>query len=404
MNPCQCMMPKADVTRLTEHYRHTLLEDFVPWWTTHSLDRECGGFYSCLERDGRIYADDKYTWQLARQTWMFSRLYNCCEQKPQWLEIARHGADFLIAHGFNQAGRLYFRLTREGKPLAERQDANAECFAAIALAEWSRCTGDPACLQQALICYDKVRALLGQPVNTPLLGYPLRGQFHLHAHDMIRLTVASVLNEISPDPRWEEDLTRSAESVIGQHWQPDLGVLLESIGADGRPCLDITEGRLVNPGHAIETAWMLMELASDRDDRELLEGAIDITLRSMERCWDWQYGGMRYLFNCDGSPTFPPQADQKLWWPHTEALYALLLAWSLTGRDDLAIWYNRVHDYAFSHFPDPRFGEWFGYLNRDGSVIFKAKANGWKGFYHVPRVFLRCLSLLSPTIQKTPTT
>jgi N-acylglucosamine 2-epimerase len=236
---------------------------------------------------------------------------------------------------------------------------------------------------------------LGQPVNTPLLGYPLRRQFHLHAHDMIRLTVASALKEISPDPRWEEDLTRSAESVIGQHWQPDLGVLLENIGADGRPCLDLAEGRMVNPGHAIETAWMLMELAVERDDQKLLQDAIAITVGSLERCWDWQYGGMRYLFNCDGTPVFPPQADQKLWWPHAEALYALLLAWSQTGRSDLAVWYRRLHDYVFSHFPDPRFGEWFGYLNRDGSIMFSAKANGWKGFFHAPRVLLRNWLLLT---------
>ena len=84
----------------------------------------------------------------------------------------------------------------------------------------------------------------------------------------------------------------------------------------------------------------------------------------------------------------------KLWWPHGETLYALLLAWSLTGRADLAAWYDTVHEYTFSHFPDPEFGEWFGYLNRDGSRVWTAKANGWKGLFHLPRILYRCYCLL----------
>ena len=63
--------------------------------------------------------------------------------------------------------------------------------------------------------------------------------------------------------------------------------------------------------------------------------------------------------------------------------------------DDLAAWYERAHDYTFAHFPDPDYGEWFGYLNRDGSRVRTAKANGWKGFFHLPRVLLRCFGLLS---------
>jgi len=158
--------------------------------------------------------------------------------------------------------------------------------------------------------------------------------------------------------------------------------------------LDLPEGRLLNPGHAIETAWMLMELACQRDDRALFDVALQITLTSLERCWDREYGGLRYVTNLDGTPTGPANADHKLWWPHAETLYALLLAWAVTGRDDLAAWYHRVHDYAFSRFPDRQHGEWYGWLNRDGSVVFTAKANGAKGCFHLPRVFLRSYLLL----------
>ena len=44
-------IPAADARRLAEHYRRALLDDFVPWWERHSIDRQCGGFHRCLERD-----------------------------------------------------------------------------------------------------------------------------------------------------------------------------------------------------------------------------------------------------------------------------------------------------------------------------------------------------------------
>lgn len=388
-------IPAAEARRLAAHYRQTLLDDFVPWWERHSIDRQCGGFYSCLERDGRVYAGDKFAWSLARQTWMFARLSNCLGRSSQWIDVARHGAEFLLAHAFNPEGRVYFRLTREGRPLVDPRDVYTECFAAIALAELGRATGESAYWHRAQACYAQVRGRLGQVENTPLLGYPMRAEFHLYAHDMARLTVAAVFNEAQPDAQWEDELSLSAESVVGLHWKPELGVLLENVAPDGSPMLDLPEGRLLNPGHALETAWMLMELGGRRGDRALVEAAVDITLASVARSWDQEYGGLRYLANLDGTPTNPPHADHKLWWPHAEALYALLLGWAITGRPELGTWYHRVHDYAFSRFADREHGEWYGYLNRDGTVVFTAKANGAKGFFHLPRVFLRCYLLLA---------
>jgi N-acylglucosamine 2-epimerase len=203
-----------------------------------------------------------------------------------------------------------------------------------------------------------------------------------------------VLADADTSERWQPDITLSVNSLLEKHWKPQLGVLLENVAPDGSPMLDLPEGRMVHPGHAIESAWMLMEFALQRSDRALLDTAVEIALRSVEFGWDAQYGGIRYLMNVDRTPTHPIEADMKLWWPHCEALYALLLAWVATGRDDIGRWYDKLHGYTFDHFPDAEFGEWYGYLNRDGSPTWTAKANGWKGFFHLPRALLRCYHLL----------
>ncbi len=64
----------------------------------------------------------------------------------------------------------------------------------------------------------------------------------------------------------------------------------------------------------------------------------------------------------------------------------------------MAEWCAKIHEYTLSHFPDREFGEWFGYLNRNGSPIWTAKANEWKGLFEVPRVLLRCCQL--PNLQQ----
>jgi len=387
---------------LAEQHRCALFDDLVPWWERHSVDRECGGYYSCLKRDGRAYAGDKFTWMIARQVWMFSHLVNRHEPRPEWLEIARHGASFLLEHAVADDGRICYRATREGRPLAWHEPLNTACFVAIGLAELAAAARDASLWQRAVEIYERVRPQLGQPTDTPLLGYPLDERFHLHAHDMIRLTVAWVLNELQPEPRWEDDLTASAESVVGRHWKPELEAFLENVSPAGSALLDRPEGRLVHPGHAMETAWMLMEVARRRGDAVLMQAAVDITLSSLERGWDDAFGGVRYLVNVDGTPTCPPYADVKLWWVHGEALCAALLGWAYTGREELGRWYQRLHDYVFARFPDGELGEWYGYLNREGSVMHTAKADGRKGFFHLPRSLFLAYQLLTRAAAAPP--
>jgi len=65
-----------------------------------------------------------------------------------------------------------------------------------------------------------------------------------------------------------------------------------------------------------------------------------------------------------------------------------------TGDPKYADWHDQVHDWAYAHFPDPEYGEWFGYLYRDGRVSVHLKGNLWKGPYHLPRMQWYCWKLL----------
>ena len=132
-------------------YRDGLLEDIIPFWTRHSVDRECGGFLTSLDRDGTVIDTDKAVWLQGRFVWMLSALHNTVahygiDPKPEWLEIAQHGIDFLDAHCFDDDGRMFFLVTREGKPLRKRRYIFSETFTTIAFAAYAQATGDAALL------------------------------------------------------------------------------------------------------------------------------------------------------------------------------------------------------------------------------------------------------------------
>jgi len=392
-------VPVKELEGLREHYRATLFEDVIPWWEKHSLDRERGGYFSCLDREGKPWSTDKFMWMTGREIWMFSHLHNRYRTNPDWLEAAKLGSDFIQRHAYQPDGKMYFRLTRDGKPMAKALSLFSEMFCAMGLAELSQAAGDDALWTRAEGMYDFLVPRFGLPSDTPMLGYPMDAEFHLHSHDMCRIMIAWVFNELRPSQKFEDDLTQSVESIVGRHWKPELNALLENVAMDGSAMLDLPEGRMFHPGHSLESAWMLMEIARKRGDRQLLDTAVAITLASLKQGWDPEYGGIRYLTNIDWTPTHELEANLKLWWVHSEALYTLLLGWSLTGREDLWQWYEKLHEWSFSHFADPEFGEWYGYLDRDGRPVWTAKATAWKCCFHLPRSLFRCWQVLDQAIQ-----
>ena len=159
--------------------------------------------------------------------------------------------------------------------------------------------------------------------------------------------------------------------------------------------LDNPTGRTINPGHSIENSWFLMNQAVYAGDEELLQQALNILRWSLEIGWDKEYGGIYYFRDLYGRPCEQLEHDMKLWWVHNEALIATLLASNLTGDSYYDEWYEKLHGYVFSHFPDKEYGEWYGYLHRDGSVSHEQKGSLWKGPYHLPRALMLCEQILS---------
>ena len=386
-------MNRQRLEQLREIHRAALLDDIVPFWERHSVDREHGGFFTCLARDGSLYSTDKPVWLQARATWLFATLYDRVAPRAEWLELARRGCEFMNRHCFDERGKMYFLVTDDGRPLRMRRYVYSEVFATLGYAALAKVTGDAEIRGRAVEVFDRfVRYTQTPGLIEPKMNPQVRPLKSLSSR-MCLLNMADTMLAIDDDPRYERLIDECVVDIFRDFVKLDEGCVIEHVGPDGER-VDAPEGRVMNPGHAIEVAWFMMEIGRRRGDRDLVARAAKILDLSLARGWDPQYGGLLYFLDVDGKPATQLEHDMKLWWPHSEALYATLLAYHLTGDAKYAGMYEQVHEWTFAHFPDREFGEWFGYLHRDGTVSTPLKGGIWKGPFHIPRALLYCWKLL----------
>ena len=386
-------MDEQRARRLLGVYRDGLLEDILPFWIEHSVDDEGGGFFTYLDRDGTIVGTDKPIWLQCRIAWLFSRLYNEAEKREEWLALARHALEFVEAHGFAEDGRMFFSVTRDGGPLRKRRYLYTECFGAMAFAEYARATGDERAKQRAIDIYRLIlRYHRGSGLLEPKV-IPETRSTKSHGMVMMLVVVSQIMRQIDDDPIYTQVIDDSIEELQDHFLKPKFKAVLETVGPNGE-FIDEPFGRAVVPGHAIETAWFVMEEGRFRGDQGLIRLGVQVLQWSLEIGWDDEFGGLFYYRDVKGYPCEQYEHDMKLWWPHNEAIYATLLAYHLTRDTSFSEWHERIHDWAYAHFPDREYGEWFGYLHRDGTVSLNWKGNQWKGPFHIPRMQLNCWKLL----------
>lgn len=385
------MTPQNYLNYWADLYKTDLTEDIMPFWLKNGLDRVNGGVYTCLDRDGSLMDTTKSVWFQGRFAFICAYAYNTVEQRPEWLEAARLTLDFIEEHCFDTDGRMFFEVMADGTPLRKRRYIFSESFAAIAMAEYARATGDKSYAEKALALFKTMRRFL----NTPGLLEPkylptLQAQGH--SITMIMINVASRIKMVAEDDELDEQITASVAAIEKYFVHPEFKALLEMVGPQGE-FIDTCNGRVINPGHCIETSWFLLDVAEARHDDHLRQLALQILDWSWDWGWDKEFGGIINFRDCRNLPSQDYSQDMKFWWPQTEAIIANLYAYKLTGDEKYLKRHRQISEWTYAHFPDRQYGEWFGYLHRDGSVAQPAKGNIFKGPFHIPRMMIKCIEL-----------
>ncbi|MDE5945087.1 MAG: AGE family epimerase/isomerase [Rikenella sp.] len=371
-------------------YGSDLREDILPFWLRHGLDREHGGIYTALDREGRLMDGDKSVWFQGRFAFVCAFAYNHIERNPEWIEAAKSTLDFIERYCTDADGHMFFEVTADGRPVRKRRYVFSECFAAIAMSEYAIATGDRSYGEKALELFERILRMTSTPgFLEPKYreeGFVGKG----HSLTMILINTASRIREaIGEREVLTAQIDRSIAEIKRDFMHPEFRALLETVGPNGE-FLDSMAGRVINPGHCIETAWFLLEEARYRGwDRALTETALTILDWSWEWGWDETYGGIINFRDCKGFPAQDYSQDMKFWWPQTEAIIATLYAYLATRDEKYLRMHRQINEYTYGHFPDARYGEWYGYLHRDGTVAQPAKGNMFKGPFHIPRMMIK---------------
>ncbi len=384
---------KQYLSQYRDRYKAELTGNIMPFWLEHGLDRVNGGVYTCVDRDGTLMDTSKSVWFQGRYGYVCAFAYNNIEKNPEWLKASKSCIDFIERHCIDTDGHLFFSVTAEGKPLRKRRYVFSDCFAAIAMAEYSKATGDKVYADKAVGLFKHIQYMLLTPGILEPKGYvPGRG----HSITMILVNVALVLGQVSDDPVLEKQIRDSIYDIEHYFMHPEYECVLESTTLEGE-LIDTCEGRIINPGHGIETAWFLMQAGERMNEPHFIELGLKIFNWQFKWGWDDEFGGIINFRDCKGFSCQDYAQDMKFWWPQCETVIASLYAYKMSGEEKYLDIYKKTNDWTFKHLVDPDYPEWFGYLHRDGSVAQPAKGNLFKGPFHIPRMLVLC-HLLSDQI------
>ena len=359
------------------------LERSVNFWLKNGMDHEYGGVYTCLDRTGKLFSTDKSVWFQGRCAWTFSYLCHVYGKKQEWLDAAKSCLDFMEKYCINrEAGdRMYFTVTADGKPLRQRRYCFSEGFYAIANAEYYGVTGEKECIERARRAYELIyqlnNGLIKDPTGMGPKTIPETRTGRALADPMIYLNITAVMRRCDPENTalYDARAKECCETIFKYHFKPELKCTLESVGPNGELQMDYTAGRVVNPGHDIECSWFVMEQA--------------------KHTWDKEYGGLLYFIDCKALPPEAYEHDMKLWWPHNELLIASMMIYRDTQDEKYLKIFDETLEYCKKVFSDPEYGDWYGYLRRDGKPTEPAcKGSTFKGPFHLPR----CLMMVDQLI------
>lgn len=425
-----------DFRELLAFYRRQVYENFIPYWM-RQVDREHGGVLNCLDNRGeRLLHEHKFVWSQGRFAWQNARAYEVSagevpeDVRAEYLAVARGTAHFLMKHARLENGHCAFVLSRDGRPIMLADDGSArdlregeaydysisaDDFAAYGVGEYARVSGDREAWAWAKDLYQSIQRRHAD--GTARNDYPYPPIPGCRGHRMGTVEEAGELARAAE--RFNDPYAADLKALAGQcqrelldHFIRPEGLMLERLSPDYEE-LDTLYGRYVNPGHTLECMWFMIHQALRTGERDAIPRLAEVTRTTCRAAWDAAFGGgiPQFMDRDGGQPKgpLPPELrdhpmivklltlwDKKLWWPHSEALYTLLLVHELTGETWPLDEYRRFHDYSFKTFPhpDPKVGEWIQIRNRRGEPEQAVVALPVKDPMHIVRAFLLIIKTL----------
>lgn len=390
------MINRDQIHNLAVFYRKHLLEDIMPFWEQRTVDRENGGYFTCFNRQGELTDTDKYIWFQGRQLWMFSALYNRFGKDPKWLELARHGRDFIVNYAYAGNGRFNYHLDRGGRVKEGTISIFTDHFVLSGLVEYAVATGSDRDIKLINDIYDALERNVHDRDFKDIFHSKWSPKYQRHGMYMMTVLVAGLAGQVLGRDRTVSLVDHSLEKILYIFAKDEYQALFESVAWDGT-IINEPEGRVVYPGHTLESMWFCMEEGLRRKEKAIVDRAIKVADWAYLSGYDKEFGGiLSYVDAFSGEPeqtTWFKETGMiwhdKAFWVHSETLYTLALMFAECDdpikKDEYFKRFLDLHEWCQKHFYDPVYGEWYTELYRDGTPKLTDKGTLWKAAYHVPR-------------------
>lgn len=396
-------------TELKAQFERELLNNILPFWIDHAVDKHHGGFFGALTNRREAHNDmPRSSVICSRILWTYSAAYRIY-RKTDFLHMAQHAYDYLFKALWDGTyDGVFWQIDADRQPTMDRKHSYAQSFAMYGLSEHHRATGDTDSMNAAQQLFDllEVHAYDGRHA-----GYIEGCARNWGALEDMRLsdkepncrksmnTLLHIMEgytnlyRIWPVERVKEQLSRLVNVIFDQVIDPNEH-RFKLFFDDTWQQTPGTE-HIVSYGHDIEGAWMLQATAEALHDAALIQRAranavlmADAVLKN-GLAGD---GSVLYQNETSGSPDW----NQKHWWAQAEAVVGFYNAYQVSGEQRFFDAAMRCWQVIQTQFVDKEHGEWFKVLDANGvPVAGQLKIGPWECPYHHARMCMEMAARLS---------
>ncbi len=341
-----------------------LTDAALPLWWKKGADHARGGFHEALDDHGEPVAADRRARVQARQVYVYATAGRLGWTGP-WRDAAAHGLDFFLNRYQRADGFFRTLVAPDGAPMDETAWLYDQAFALFALAQAARALPERSDLR------DRAGALMKamQAWRWPDGGFrepPARHDRQSNPH-MHLLEACLAWAEIDANPVWNA----TADEIVALAMSRfiDDGGALHEFFAPGWRFAEGVDGRIVEPGHQFEWAWLLERWSRLRGRGDAHEAAVKM-FRIGQSGVDARRGVATQQLLDDGSI----HDDVARLWPQTEWIKAAVIlgdqAAAVAAVTGLKLYLDK-----------PLAGLWWDKLKSDGSFV--AEPSPASSFYHI---------------------
>jgi mannose-6-phosphate isomerase len=315
---------RAKLAALHARLTGWLTDSAYPLWARNGIDAANGGFIETLGQNGAGLAHPRRARVHPRQIYAFAQA-----RSFGWTGdvtgIVRRGMDYFERFYRRPDGLFRTLAAVDGAPLDDRAVLYDQAFALLGYAAAAGALdARDAFEQRALALYEAIEHRFGTHEGALRSAETPHGNFESNPH-MHLLEACLAWAEIGADPLWSARSRSLVELALVRFIRADSGALGEAYAPDWRPAPG-TPGRIIEPGHQFEWAWLLFR-ARDHHPQPLH----DVALRLIAIGEDHGvHNHVAVNALLDDLSIHDPNAR---FWPQTERLKAALLAALLTREE-----------------------------------------------------------------------